>query len=108
MTLKVSCEAFATVAEVAAVAIRYEAKSVGVKVVRKVETPAPTILAVAESMPLTEMTVEVSEEKVKTPGTLAVGVSVKSESPNALFIEPQVITGDAFATVNVIEAVADS
>jgi hypothetical protein len=108
VTLRDSCEAFATVTEVAAVVIRYEAKSVGVNVVRKVETPAPIISAVAESAPLREMTVEVSEEKVKTPGTVAVGVSVKSESPNVLFNEPQVITGDAFATVNVIEAVADS
>ena len=108
MTLRVSCEAFATVTEVAAVVIRYEAKSVGVKVVRKLETPAPSILAVAESMPLREMTVEVSDTNVKTPGMLDVGVKVKSESPNVLFNEPQVITGDAFATVNVIEAVADS
>jgi uncharacterized Ntn-hydrolase superfamily protein len=59
-------------------------------------------------MPLREMTVEVSDAKVKTPGTLAVGVNVNSESPNVLFIEPHVITGNAFATVNVIEAVADS
>jgi hypothetical protein len=108
VTLRDSCGAFATVADVVALVVKYEAKSVGVNVARKIETPAPIILAVAESMPLKEMTVEVSEEKEKTPGTLAVGVSVKSESPNALFIEPQVITGNAFPTVTVILEVAES